>query len=149
MVFFGLEILIFCFLVLLGVRNFVMGFNCLVDRDIDKDNLRMKNCLSVDGWISVKGMVVFSVLNVFLFVVVSYFINFLVFKFLLFFLIVLGGYLYFKRFSFLAYFIVGLVLGLVFIVGSVVVLGDIFLWNVFLVLGVMLWVVGFDLFYFL
>lgn len=149
MVFFGLEILIFCFLVLLGVRNFVMGFNCLVDRDIDKDNLRMKNCLSVDGWISVKGMVVFSVLNVFLFVVVSYFINFLVFKFLLFFLIVLGGYLYFKRFFFLAYFIVGLVLGLVFIVGSVVVLGDIFLWNVFLVLGVMLWVVGFDLFYFL
>lgn len=149
MFFFDLEILIFCFLVLLGVRNFVMGFNCLVDRDIDKDNLRIKNCLSVDGRISVKGMVIFSVLNVFLFVGVSYFINFLVFKFLLFFLIILGGYLYFKRFSFLVYFIVGLVLGLVFIVGSVVVLGDIFLWNVFLVLGVMLWVVGFDLFYFL
>lgn len=149
MFFFDLEILIFCFLVLLGVRNFVMGFNCLVDRDIDKDNLRIKNCLSVDGRISVKGMVIFSVLNVFLFVGVSYFINFLVFKFLLFFLIILGGYLYFKCFSFLVYFIVGLVLGLVFIVGSVVVLGDIFLWNVFLVLGVMLWVVGFDLFYFL
>ncbi|PNL40789.1 hypothetical protein CEP78_008840 [Helicobacter pylori] len=31
--------------------------------------------------------------------------------------------------------------------GSVAVLGDIPLWNVFLALGVMLWVAGFDLLY--
>ncbi|WP_325178215.1 UbiA family prenyltransferase, partial [Helicobacter pylori] len=57
--FFGLETLILCFLALLGARNFAMGFNRLVDRDIDKDNPRTKNRPSVDGRISVKGMVVF------------------------------------------------------------------------------------------
>lgn len=41
----------------------------------------------------------------------------------------------------------GLALGLAPIAGSVAVLGDIPLWNVFLALGVMLWVAGFDLLY--
>lgn len=68
------------FLALLGARNFAMGFNRLVDRDIDKDNPRTKNRPSVDGRISVKGMVIFSVLNALLFVGVSYFINPLAFK---------------------------------------------------------------------
>ncbi|RVZ27108.1 4-hydroxybenzoate octaprenyltransferase, partial [Helicobacter pylori] len=47
--FFGLETLILCFLALFGARNFAMGFNRLVDRDIDKDNPRTKNRPSVDG----------------------------------------------------------------------------------------------------
>ncbi|MFP6162772.1 menaquinone biosynthesis prenyltransferase MqnP [Helicobacter pylori] len=145
--FFGLETLILCFLALLGARNFAMGFNRLVDRDIDKDNPRTKNRPSVDGRISVKGMVVFSALNALLFVGVSYFINPLAFRLSLPFLIILGGYSYFKRFSSLAHFIVGLALGLAPIAGSVAVLGDIPLWNVFLALGVMLWVAGFDLLY--
>lgn len=102
--FFDLETLILCFLALLGARNFAMGFNRLVDRDIDKDNPRTKNRPSVDGRISVKGMVIFSALNALLFVGVSYFINPLAFKLSLPFLIILGGYSYFKRFFFFGTF---------------------------------------------
>ncbi|WP_231283044.1 menaquinone biosynthesis prenyltransferase MqnP [Helicobacter cetorum] len=145
--FFGIEILILCSLALLSARNFAMGFNRLVDRDIDKDNPRTKNRPSVDGRISVKSMVIFSFSNALLFVVVSYCINTLAFKLSLPFLIILGGYSYFKRFSSLAHFIVGLALGLAPIAGSVAILGAIPLWNVFLALGVMLWVAGFDLLY--
>ncbi|WP_233707324.1 menaquinone biosynthesis prenyltransferase MqnP [Helicobacter cetorum] len=145
--FFGIEILILCSLALLSARNFAMGFNRLVDRDIDKDNPRTKNRPSVDGRISVKSMVIFSFFNALLFVMVSYCINSLAFKLSLPFLVILGGYSYFKRFSSLAHFIVGLALGLAPIAGSVAILGAIPLWNVFLALGVMLWVAGFDLLY--
>ncbi len=109
--FFGLETLILCFLALLGARNFAMGFNRLVDRDIDKDNPRTKNRPSVDGRISVKGMVIFSALNALLFVVVSYFINPLAFKLSLPFLIIFRGVFVFQALFFFGAFCRGLGFG--------------------------------------
>ena len=62
-------------------------------------------------------------------------------------LFVIGSYSYFKRFSYLAHIILGISLGLAPIAGVVAVLETIPLWSVFLSVGVMFWVAGFDLLY--
>jgi 4-hydroxybenzoate polyprenyltransferase len=60
---------------------------------------------------------------------------------------VLAAYTLFKRFSALAHLILGVSLGLAPIAGVVAVSGEITLWSVYLAVGVMFWVAGFDLLY--
>ena len=62
-------------------------------------------------------------------------------------LIILGAYTLFKRFSALAHLVLGVSLGLAPIAGAVAVSGEITLWSLYLAVGVMLWVAGFDLLY--
>jgi 4-hydroxybenzoate polyprenyltransferase len=62
-------------------------------------------------------------------------------------LAVLGSYSYFKRFSALAHIILGISLGLAPIAGVVAVEAAIPLWSVYLSVGVLFWVAGFDLLY--
>ncbi|WP_199764019.1 menaquinone biosynthesis prenyltransferase MqnP [Helicobacter felis] len=143
----GPELLLLCLLALLGARNFAMGFNRLVDRKFDRNNPRTQNRPSVDGRIQLGGLILFCVLNALLFVGVSYLINALAFVLSFPFLLILGGYSYMKRFSALAHVILGVSLGLAPIAGVVAVLGEIPLWSVFLALGVVFWVAGFDLLY--
>lgn len=143
----GAKILLLCILALIFARNFAMAFNRFCDMKFDRLNPRTNSRPSVDGRISVFGMLVFIILNALLFVLVSYFINSLALKLSLPFLFILGIYSYFKRFSSLAHFILGLSLGLAPIAGVVAVLGEIPLWSVFLSLGVLFWVAGFDLLY--
>ena len=144
---FGYEILLLCGLALVSARNFAMAVNRYVDMDIDKENPRTKERPSVDGRISPFNILFFAIINAILFVVVSYFINHLAFVLSLPFLFILGIYSYFKRFSVLAHFILGISLSLAPIAGVIAVLGEIPLWSVFLAIGVMLWVAGFDLLY--
>lgn len=143
----GAKILLLCILALIFARNFAMAFNRFCDMKFDRLNPRTSSRPSVDGRISVVGMLVFIILNALLFVLVSYFINSLALKLSLPFLFILGIYSYFKRFSSLAHFILGLSLGLAPIAGVVAVLGEIPLWSVLLSLGVLFWVAGFDLLY--
>ncbi|MFC3847005.1 menaquinone biosynthesis prenyltransferase MqnP [Helicobacter baculiformis] len=143
----GPKLLLLCLLALLGARNFAMGFNRLVDRKFDKANPRTQKRPSVDGRIQTWGLVGFCVLNALLFVGVSYAINDLAFALSLPFLVILGGYSYMKRFSALAHAILGVSLGLAPIAGVVAILAQIPLWSVFLALGVVFWVAGFDLLY--
>lgn len=144
---FGFEILLLCALALISARNFAMAINRYVDIDIDKQNPRTKFRPSVDGRISPFSILCFAIINAILFVIVSYFINNLAFILSLPFLFILGIYSYFKRFSTLAHFILGISLSLAPIAGVIAVLGYIPLWSVFLAIGVMLWVAGFDLLY--
>lgn len=144
---FGSSTLILCGLALLGARNFAMGFNRLVDRKFDIKNARTKGRPSVDGRISVLAQVCFCALNALLFVGASYAINALAFKLSFLFLLILGGYSYMKRFSYLAHLVLGVCLGLAPIAGVVAILGAVPLWSVFLALGVVFWVAGFDLLY--
>ncbi|RDU56641.1 menaquinone biosynthesis prenyltransferase MqnP [Helicobacter sp. MIT 99-5507] len=144
---FGYDILLLCALALISARNFAMAINRYVDIDIDKQNPRTKSRPSVDGRISPLQILVFAVINAVLFVIVSYFINNLAFILSLPFLFILGIYSYFKRFSTLAHFILGISLSLAPIAGVIAVLGYIPLWSIFLAIGVMLWVAGFDLLY--
>lgn len=143
----GFETLILCALALIFARNFAMGFNRYLDRDIDAKNERTKTRPSVDGRISVGQMIAFILINALGFVVVSYFINLLAFFLSIPFLAVLGGYSYMKRFSYLAHLVLGVSLGLAPIAGCIAVLGSVPLWCVSLSLGVLFWVAGFDLLY--
>ncbi len=144
---FGWKLLFLGTLAAVSARNFAMGVNRYLDRDIDILNPRTKNRPSVDGRVSNMQMIAFIVINAVLFVIVAYFVNALAFKLALPILMVLGAYTLFKRFSAAAHLILGISLGLAPIAGVVAVSGEITLWSVYLATGVMFWVAGFDLLY--
>ena len=144
---FGWKLFFLGILAAVSARNFAMGVNRYLDRDVDILNPRTKGRPSVDGRVSNTQMVGFIVINALLFIVVAYFVNTLAFQLSLPILAVLGAYTLFKRFSALAHLILGLSLGLAPIAGVVAVSGEITLWSVYLATGVMFWVAGFDLLY--
>ena len=144
---FGWKLLFLGALAAVSARNFAMGVNRYLDRDIDSLNPRTKNRPSVDGRVSERSMQLFIVGNALLFIVTAYFINSLAFILSVPILIILAAYTYFKRFSASAHLILGVSLGLAPIAGAVAVLGEIPLWSVYLAIGVMFWVAGFDLLY--
>ena len=144
---FGFSLLILGICAALTARNFAMGFNRYLDRDIDALNPRTTSRPSVDGRISAKQMLVFTILNAVGFIFVAFLVNDLAFYLSVPILVVIGSYSYFKRFSYLAHIILGISLGLAPIAGVVAVSQEITLWSVLLSLGVMFWVAGFDLLY--
>ena len=144
---FGWRLLFLGTLAAVSARNFAMGVNRYLDRDIDILNPRTKGRPSVDGRVSNTQMLVFIVTNAVLFIVVAYFVNALAFKLSLPILLVLAAYTVFKRFSAAAHLILGISLGLAPIAGVVAVTGEITVWSLYLAAGVMFWVAGFDLLY--
>jgi len=130
-----------------SARNFAMGVNRYLDRDVDALNPRTKNRPSVDGRVSSGQMVVFILINALLFIGVAYLINRLALQLSIPILIVLAAYTLFKRFSAAAHLILGISLGLAPIAGVVAVLGEVTAWSLYLAAGVMFWVAGFDLLY--
>jgi len=144
---FGWELLILGTLAAISARNFAMGVNRYLDRDIDALNPRTQNRPSVDGRVSNRTMVAFIVINALLFVAVAYFINSLALKLSFPILFILGAYTVFKRFSSMAHIILGISLGLAPIAGVVAVSNEITVWSLFLAGGVVFWVAGFDLLY--
>ncbi len=144
---FGWKLLFLGTLAAVTARNFAMGVNRYLDRDVDILNPRTKGRPSVDGRVTNVQMLGFIFINASLFIVVAYFVNTLAFQLSVPILLVLGAYTLFKRFSSLAHLILGVSLGLAPIAGVVAVTGEITLWSVYLATGVMFWVAGFDLLY--
>ena len=144
---FGWRLLFLGALAAVSARNFAMGVNRYLDKDIDILNPRTKSRPSVDGRVTDKQMLWFIGINALVFVVIANFINPLALKLSIPILLVLGAYTFFKRFSSLAHLVLGVSLGLAPIAGVVAVSGEITLWSVYLALGVMFWVAGFDLLY--
>ena len=144
---FGWKLLVLGTFAAVSARNFAMGVNRYLDRDIDVLNPRTKDRPSVDGRVSNLTMQVFIVVNAFIFIAVAYFINPLAFKLSFPILAILGAYTLFKRFSSMAHLILGLTLGLAPIAGVVAVSGEITIWSLYLAGGVLFWVAGFDLLY--
>jgi len=144
---FGWKLLLLGILAAVSARNFAMAVNRLVDRDIDAKNPRTASRPSVTGEVNETEIKLFILVNAAVFVAVAYFINPLAFKLSIPILIVLGGYSYFKRFSEYAHLVLGVSLGLAPIAGAVAVSGTIPCWSVFLAIGVMFWVAGFDILY--
>ncbi len=145
--FFGFKTLILCVIALVTARNFAMSFNRICDRDIDIENERTKNRPSVDGRLRLSSMVIFCVINAVLFVLTSFFINDLAFKLSIPFLLILGFYSFMKRFSYFSHLVLGLSLGLAPIAGDIAVSAEVHLWTIFLSMGVLFWVAGFDILY--
>lgn len=144
---FGFELLILGTLAALTARNFAMGFNRYLDRDIDALNPRTQNRPSVDGRVNPTQMLIFTIINALGFIVVAYFVNDLALYLSVPILLIVGSYSYFKRFSYLAHIILGVSLGLAPIAGVVAVSETVTLWSVLLSIGVLFWVAGFDLLY--
>ncbi len=144
---FGWKLFFLGILAAVTARNFAMGVNRYLDRDIDILNPRTKDRPSVDGRISNATMLTFIVVNGVGFVLIAYFINTLAFQFSFPILFILGAYTIFKRFSSLAHIVLGISLGLAPIAGVVAVLAEITPWSLYLSAGVVFWVAGFDLLY--
>ena len=144
---FGFKLLFLGILAALTARNFAMGFNRFMDRDIDALNPRTINRPNVDGRITAFQIFVFTFLNAFGFIFVAYFVNDLALYLSVPILIIIGSYSYFKRFSYLAHVILGISLALAPIAGVVSVSETITFWSLLLSFGVMFWVAGFDLLY--
>ena len=144
---FGFKLFVLGIFAALTARNFAMGFNRYMDRDIDALNPRTINRPNVDGRISASQMLVFTLANALGFVVVAYFINDLALQLSIPILFIIGSYSYFKRFSYLAHIILGISLALAPIAGVVAVSESIPFWSILLSIGVMFWVAGFDLLY--
>ena len=144
---FGWRLLVLGLFAAVSARNFAMGVNRYLDRDIDRLNPRTKGRPSVDGRVGSGEMLLFIALNGLLFIGVAYLINPLALKLSVPILLVLAAYTLFKRFSAAAHLILGISLGLAPIAGEVAVSGTISLWSLWLAVGVMFWVAGFDLLY--
>ncbi len=144
---FGMKLFVLGIFAALTARNFAMGFNRYMDRDIDALNPRTINRPNVDGRISASQMLVFTLANALGFIFVAYFINDLALQLSIPILIIIGSYSYFKRFSYLAHIILGISLALAPIAGVVAVSETIPFWSIALSIGVMFWVAGFDLLY--
>ena len=144
---FGWKLLFLGTLAAVTARNFAMGVNRYLDRDIDILNPRTKNRPSVDGRVSNGQMLAFIVINALLFILVAYFVNEMALILSIPILIILAAYTVFKRFSAAAHLILGVSLGLAPIAGVVAVSGTVTEWSIYLAIGVMFWVAGFDLLY--
>lgn len=144
---FGWGLLILALFCAISARNYAMAVNRYLDAKIDALNPRTANRPSVDGRIGRKNLALFILANAFVFMLSSFFINWLAFWLSFLILIILGAYSYFKRFSPLAHVFLGLCLGLSPVAGAVAVLEEIPLWSLLLCCGVMLWTAGFDVLY--
>lgn len=144
---FGFGLLLLGALAAVSARNFAMGLNRFADRDIDAQNPRTSSRPNVDGRLDASAILIFTLVNAFVFIGVAYIINPLAFALSFPILLVLGSYSYFKRFSSLAHIVLGVSLGLAPIAGVVAVSAEITVWSVLLSLGVLFWVAGFDLLY--
>jgi 4-hydroxybenzoate polyprenyltransferase len=144
---FGWKLLILGIVAAVSARNFAMAYNRFVDRDIDVKNPRTSNRPSVTGEVKENEILLFIGINAIIFIITAYLINSLAFKLSIPILFVLAGYSHFKRFSEFAHLILGISLGLAPIAGAVAVSDSIPCWSVFLAIGVMFWVAGFDVLY--
>jgi 4-hydroxybenzoate polyprenyltransferase len=144
---FGWELLILGILAATFARNFAMGFNRFLDKDIDTLNPRTMNRPNADGRLSSRSIILFVITNGFFFVVTAYFINTAAFYLSFPILVILASYSAMKRFSWLAHLFLGLCLGLAPMAGSIAITQSIPLWAFLLSMGVMFWVAGFDLLY--
>ena len=95
-----------------GARASAMGFNRIVDRDVDALNPRTKTRPSVTGKISIADAKVFTIISTLVFFISALMINWLCFVLAFPALAVLLGYSYAKRFTFTAHYIVGVALAI-------------------------------------
>jgi 4-hydroxybenzoate polyprenyltransferase len=144
---FGIRLLLFGIVATITARNFAMGFNRYLDRDIDALNPRTINRPSVDGRIKPQYILAFTIINAIGFIITAYFVNTLAFKLSVPILIIIGSYSYFKRFSYFAHIVLGISLAFAPIAGVVATIQTIPLWSIYLSVGVLFWVAGFDLLY--
>ncbi|MEK6616773.1 MAG: UbiA-like polyprenyltransferase [Bacteroidota bacterium] len=139
---FGLVILCMVF-----ARSAAMAFNRWADTKFDKENMRTKIREIPQGIISSGNALFFVVVNCFLFIASTFFINRICFYLSPVALAVILGYSYTKRFTPLCHIILGLGLSLAPIGAFLAVTGEFQLRPLLYSFVVLLWVSGFDIIY--
>lgn len=129
------------------VRNAAMGFNRLIDRRFDAQNVRTAGREIPAGKISVRAATWFVVLNAVAFVVVAATFNRLTLWLSPVVLLVVLGYSYTKRFTALCHAVLGLGLAMAPCGAYIAVAGTLSIVSVWLSILVLTWVTGFDIIY--
>lgn len=139
------------FLLILGcmvtARTAAMGFNRIVDREVDALNPRTKMRHLPSGQISLASACVLVCLSATAFVLCAAFINELALLLSPVALAVILGYSFTKRFTDFSHFVLGLALGLSPVGAWIAVTGEFNPQICLLGAAVMLWVAGFDIIY--
>lgn len=128
-------------------RNAAMAFNRFIDRDIDAINERTAVRDIPSGNIKANSALLFVILNAFLFISTTYFINPITFYLSPVALIVILGYSYTKRFTAFCHLVLGIGLALAPIGAYISVTGYFSTLPVLLSFVVLFWVSGFDIIY--
>jgi len=134
-------------LCVLFARNAAMGFNRYADRNIDKKNPRTALREIPNNIISPKSAMVFVIVNALLFIMASYFLNFLCFLLSPIALLVVLGYSLTKRFTYLSHVVLGMGLALAPIGAYLAVTARFDLLPLIYSFIVIFWVAGFDILY--
>jgi len=133
-----------------AARTAAMAFNRLVDRHIDAANPRTSAREIPTGVVTVAGAVTLIVVSSGVFLLGAGMLNALCLKIAPVVLLVLFTYSYFKRFSAAAHFVLGLALAIAPLGAWLAVRGSLdgeYAPVLYLALGVLTWVAGFDLIY--
>jgi len=139
-----------CFWILVAMvsgRSVAMAFNRLVDKEIDAKNPRTQNRELPKGLLTQQWVWSFIFLCILLFFVATYHLNKIVFFLSPFALIIIMGYSFVKRFSWLTHLFLGLSLGLTPLGGWLAIKPTFSIIPLYLMIGVMFWVAGFDIIY--
>lgn len=141
------EVLLWVLVAMVSARSAAMGFNRIVDRDIDALNPRTAVREIPTGQISVVGAVVFVVLSSAVFIFSAFMLNPLCGWLSLPTLAVLFFYSLTKRFTWTSQFFLGLSLAISPAGAWLALTGSFDLRVLVLTAAVLLWVAGFDIFY--
>jgi len=144
---FDLLLLAKILLCMVFARNAAMGFNRYADRNIDALNPRTSQREIPSGVITPRKALWFVLINAGAFVLVSSFINSLVFILSPFTLLVLLLYSYSKRFTPLCHYVLGLAMSLAPLGAYIAVTGAFALIPVLFSVVVLFWGAGFDIIY--
>lgn len=128
-------------------RNSAMAFNRYLDRNIDARNPRTRTRDIPSGKISAREAFIFVMINCFLFIITTYFINPLCFFLSPVALFIVLSYSYTKRFTSLCHMVLGLGLSLAPIGAYIAVTGAFSVVPVLYSFAVLFWVSGFDIIY--
>lgn len=132
---------------MVGARSAAMGFNRIIDRDIDRENPRTSGREIPAGKVSVRHAVTFSVISLGVMVAAAYFLNPLCFKLSPLAMCILVGYSYAKRFTPLSHIVLGLAISGAPLGAWIAIRGSLDPEIVPLVVSVILWLAGFDILY--
>lgn len=139
--------LVYVVLAMVFARSAAMAFNRYADRKIDRANPRTASREIASGVITPKNALQFIIINVALFIFISWLINPLCFSLSPVALLVILGYSYTKRFTSLSHYVLGLGLALSPIGAYMAVTGAIHLLPILFGVVVFSWVAGFDIIY--
>lgn len=132
---------------MVSARSAAMGFNRYADRQIDKNNPRTKNREIPRGVISGNQTVIFVLISIAVFLYSAFRLNELAFYLSPIALAIILGYSLTKRFTHFSHLVLGAGLGLAPLGAWIAIIGKFEILPIFIALGVLFWVAGFDVIY--